>query len=74
MPVDELRDRLKELDKDKETYLYCQVGLRGYIASRILEHNGFKVRNMTGGYRTYTASEFHADANGKINMKVMKTK
>lgn len=65
MPVDELRDRLKELDKDKETYLYCQVGLRGYIASRILEHNGFKVRNMTGGYRTYTASEFHADANGK---------
>ena len=57
IPVDELRDRLDELDKDKELLLYCQVGLRGYIASRILEQNGFKVKNMTGGYRSCSTGE-----------------
>lgn len=54
IPLDELRDRLNELPKDKEIIIYCQVGLRGYIATRILKQNGFtKVRNLTGGYRTY---------------------
>lgn len=63
MPVDEIRDRLNELDKEKETLLYCQVGLRGYIASRILQQNGFKVKNMTGGYRTYSASDYKVEEN-----------
>ncbi|MTI69162.1 MAG: CoA-disulfide reductase [Firmicutes bacterium] len=55
IPVDELRDRLDELDKDKLIVVYCAVGLRAYIATRILMQNGFKnVKNMTGGYTTYS--------------------
>ncbi len=53
IPVDELRDRLDELPKDKELLVFCQVGLRGYIACRILSQNGFKCRNFTGGYTTW---------------------
>lgn len=52
IPVDSLRDRLGELDKNKTVVAYCQVGLRGYIADRILSQNGFKVLNVTGGYKT----------------------
>lgn len=55
IPVDELRDRLTELDKEKEIVLYCAIGLRGYIATRILKQNGFeKVKNLSGGYTTYS--------------------
>jgi NADPH-dependent 2,4-dienoyl-CoA reductase/sulfur reductase-like enzyme/rhodanese-related sulfurtransferase len=53
IPIDELRGRLDELDRQKEIWVYCQVGLRGYTASRILQQNGFKARNLTGGYKTY---------------------
>jgi NADPH-dependent 2,4-dienoyl-CoA reductase/sulfur reductase-like enzyme/rhodanese-related sulfurtransferase len=56
IPVDELRSRLGEIPKDKEIMIYCQVGLRGYIACRILNQKGFKCRNLTGGYKTYKAS------------------
>ena len=52
IPVDELRQRMSELDKEKLILVYCQVGLRGYIASRILSQNGFRVKNMTGGYKS----------------------
>lgn len=52
IPVDSLRERLNELDKSKTIVEYCQVGLRGYIAARILPQNGFKVVNVTGGYKT----------------------
>lgn len=52
IPVDELRQRLSELDKNKLILAYCQVGLRGYIATRILSQNGFCVKNMTGGYKS----------------------
>lgn len=52
IPVDDLRQRLGELNKDKLILAYCQVGLRGYIASRILAQHGFRVKNMTGGYKT----------------------
>lgn len=56
IPVDELRDRLSELTKDKRIIIYCAVGLRGYIASRILLQNEFtNVANLSGGYRTYSA-------------------
>jgi NADPH-dependent 2,4-dienoyl-CoA reductase/sulfur reductase-like enzyme/peroxiredoxin family protein/TusA-related sulfurtransferase/rhodanese-related sulfurtransferase len=54
IPVDELRGRLGELPKNKEILAFCQVGLRGYLACRILSQNGFACRNLTGGYRTYT--------------------
>ncbi|HZJ76673.1 MAG TPA: FAD-dependent oxidoreductase [Oscillospiraceae bacterium] len=51
--LDELRDRLDEIPKDKKIYIYCQVGLRGYIATRILMQNGFDVKNLDGGLRIY---------------------
>ncbi|MFT7681098.1 MAG: NADPH-dependent 2,4-dienoyl-CoA reductase/sulfur reductase-like enzyme [Moritella dasanensis] len=53
IPVDELRQRMHELPKDKEIIIYCQVGLRGNVAYRQLVNNGFKARNLIGGYRTY---------------------
>ncbi|OAB43780.1 FAD-dependent oxidoreductase [Paenibacillus glacialis] len=58
IPVDDLRNRLQELDPNKEIWVYCQVGLRGYTASRILTQRGFKVRNLTGGYKTYQMSKY----------------
>lgn len=58
IPVDDLRERLKELDKSKEIIEYCQVGLRGYIADRILTQNGFKVKNLTGGYKSYSIMNY----------------
>lgn len=53
IPLGKLRDRLEELPKDKEIYISCQVGLRGYLACRILELNGIKCKNLDGGYKTY---------------------
>ena len=52
-PLDDIRKRLSELDKTKPVYLMCQIGLRGYIASRILVQHGFTVYNLSGGYRLY---------------------
>ncbi len=57
IPLDELRDRLAELPKDKMIYTFCAVGLRGYLAYRILTQHGFdKVRNLSGGLKTYRAA------------------
>ena len=53
IPLGELRDGLGEIPT-KEVYVYCQVGLRGYLASRILMQAGFKVKNLDGGYKTYS--------------------
>ncbi len=53
IPLDQLRDRLGELPKDREIVAYCQVGVRSYIATRILKQNGFRVKNLSGGYKTY---------------------
>jgi NADPH-dependent 2,4-dienoyl-CoA reductase/sulfur reductase-like enzyme/peroxiredoxin family protein/rhodanese-related sulfurtransferase/TusA-related sulfurtransferase len=53
IPIDELRDRIGELAKDKEILAFCQVGLRGYLACRILSQNGLACRNLSGGYKTY---------------------
>jgi len=53
MPVDELRERLKTLDPAKEYLAFCQVGLRGYLACRILTQHGFRARNLSGGYKRY---------------------
>ncbi len=55
IPVDELRERLEELDKHKPIYVICQSGLRSYIASRILTGNGFDAYNFAGGFRFYDA-------------------
>ncbi len=53
IPLASLRDRLGELDKSKKVYVTCQVGLRGYVAARILSQNGFDTYNLSGGYRLY---------------------
>ena len=53
IPVDEIRDRMEELPKDKKIYVYCQSGLRSYIACRILKQNGFECYNISGGYGFY---------------------
>ncbi|MFB5760684.1 FAD-dependent oxidoreductase [Paenibacillus medicaginis] len=58
IPVDDLRARLSELDSSKEIWVYCQVGLRGYTASRILTQKGYRVKNLTGGYKTYQMSRY----------------
>ncbi|MCL2343483.1 MAG: FAD-dependent oxidoreductase [Firmicutes bacterium] len=53
LPLDELRGHLDGLDKSKKVCVTCQVGLRGYIAARILSQRGFDVYNLSGGYRLY---------------------
>ena len=55
IPVDELRERLDEIDKNKPVYVICQSGLRSYISCRILEGNGYTVYNFAGGFRFYQA-------------------
>ncbi|MCX6085181.1 MAG: FAD-dependent oxidoreductase [Caldiserica bacterium] len=60
IPLPELRDRLAELPAGKKIILtYCKVGLRGYVAQRILTQNGFQVANLTGGYTSWEASVNH---------------
>ena len=54
--LDELRDRLDEVPRDREILAYCQVGLRGYLAGRILTQNGYRCKNLSGGYKTYTSA------------------
>ena len=53
IPVDDLRSRLSELPRDRKIAAYCQVGQRGYLATRILLQTGFTAVNVAGGYKTY---------------------
>jgi rhodanese-related sulfurtransferase len=53
IPVDELRSRLSELPLDRKIAAYCQVGQRGYLATRILCQKGYSASNIGGGYMTY---------------------
>ena len=53
IPVDELRERLAEVPQGKPVYVICQSGLRSYIATRILEGNGYTAYNFSGGYRFF---------------------
>jgi rhodanese-related sulfurtransferase len=62
IPVDDLRSRLGELPHDREVAVYCQVGQRGYLATRILRQAGFPAVNVGGGYKTFRL--FHPDRNG----------
>jgi len=61
LPVDELRSRLDELSRDRDIITCCQVGQRGYLATRILRQNGFAAANIGGGYTTYRL--FHPSGN-----------
>ena len=55
IPLNDLRSRLKELPENEMLYVTCQVGLRGYLAARILAEHGFRVKNLDGGWKTYAA-------------------
>lgn len=59
MPLTELRDNIEKLDRSKKYVVYCAVGLRGYIAERILKQEGFDVKNLQGGYRTFGDRNFN---------------
>ncbi|HRZ86946.1 MAG TPA: DsrE/DsrF/DrsH-like family protein [bacterium] len=72
IPVDELRKRSGELPKDREIVTYCQVGIRSYIASRILSQMGFRVKNMSGGYKTFRQF-FPGKGADEMNKKVADT-
>ena len=63
IPVDDLRARLGELPRGREIAAYCQVGQRGYLATRILRQAGFEAVNIGGGYKTYLL--FHPDGAGQ---------
>lgn len=55
IPLDDLRGRLGEIDRDSDVIVFCAVGLRGYLAQRILLGRGYRrVRNLAGGYKTYS--------------------
>jgi len=60
--LDDIRDRMNELPKDREIWTYCYVGQRSYYATRALTQHGFDVKNITGGFKTYL---LHANGNYK---------
>ncbi|WP_028829076.1 DsrE/DsrF/DrsH-like family protein [Proteocatella sphenisci] len=60
IPLDFLRSRFAELDKNKEIIVFCAVGLRGYIAARMLIQKGYKVRNLVGGTKMYDMGKYQA--------------
>ncbi|ADU29593.1 CoA-disulfide reductase [Evansella cellulosilytica] len=57
IPLGELRDRLGELQSNETVYINCQVGLRGYLATRILLENGYDAINLDGGWKTYSMAK-----------------
>ncbi len=59
IPLSELREHLNEIPKDQPIYVYCHVGTRGYTASRILSQHGFNVRNLDGGFKSYSCVYDH---------------
>ncbi|BCR35857.1 FAD-dependent oxidoreductase [Mariniplasma anaerobium] len=54
IPLTQLRDRLDEIPKDRQIYVYCAVGTRGYTATRILTQKGFNAKNLDGGFKSYS--------------------
>lgn len=74
IPLDELRENLYKLDKTKKIYATCRVGLRGYVAARLLQAYGFDCYNLSGGFRLYQSIKM-GDAiemnDTKINSETM---
>lgn len=63
IPLDSLRSRLEEIPRDKKIYIYCAVGLRGYLALKVLKARGFEqVYNLSGGYKTYSCAVLPIDS------------
>ena len=61
MPLNTLRENMGKLDKNKEYIVYCKVGQRGYNAQRILVNNGYKVKNLNGGFSIYKSASMPQD-------------
>ena len=57
IPLDELRRRMAELPRDRDIWAFCFVGQRSYYASRALQQYGYRIKNISGGYKTYLQSE-----------------
>ncbi|MBI0580960.1 CoA-disulfide reductase [Neobacillus cucumis] len=66
IPLNDLRCKLSQLPKDKPIYVSCQVGLRGYLATRILNNSGLKAINIDGGWKTYS-SVFGSNINKNVD-------
>jgi CoA-disulfide reductase len=66
--LNDLRYKLIDIPKDKTVYVSCQVGLRGYLASRILRNNGYHVKNVDGGWKTYS-SVYGSNINKNVETK-----
>lgn len=58
IPLKQLRERMGEIPRDKEIWVYCKVGVTAHTGSSLLKQAGFKVKNLTGGYKTYITSKF----------------
>ncbi len=70
IPLDHLRSRLGELDPARPVYVTCQIGLRGYVAARLLAQHGYDVQNLSGGYRLYHSifgSHAEKQTAGRVN-------
>ncbi len=72
IPLDELRKRIDEIPKDKKAFVYCKVGLRGYIACRILSQNGIKCFNLSGGFDLYKSANYMPTEGIKLDEQMMK--
>lgn len=68
IPVDELRDRIEELPQNKKIIVTCKIGLRGYIAYRILIQKGFEAYNLSGGYDTYLYAKQKNSEGAKLKL------
>lgn len=74
IPLNQIRQNLHSLPKDKTIYVYCQVGLRGYNAARILENEGFDVVNIDGGFKTYKIAKYQINNKPFKNNQVVNAK
>jgi rhodanese-related sulfurtransferase len=71
IPVDDLRNQLSELPVSEPIYLYCQGGLRGYLAQKILKQNDFKeTYNLSGGYQVWATCELEKKASVKHELEL----
>lgn len=67
IPLDSIRERMSEIDKNKNIFIYCWGGQRGYLAQRILKQNGYNlIANMSGGYQIWDACTKEVEASKKV--------
>ncbi|PYG87116.1 NADPH-dependent 2,4-dienoyl-CoA reductase/sulfur reductase-like enzyme [Ruminiclostridium sufflavum DSM 19573] len=66
IPLNSIRKRMNEIPKDKLIWIYCSVGVRGYIAARILNQNGYRTKNLAGGYNLIKNAAFRLLSNKRL--------